>query len=96
LGIHELDDDTAAALAGMDVQEVYEGSGESRQFIGYTKKYKLPDKGANLERLMKHLGLFELDNSQKTDPLTSLLHAITGGNSSGFKPVAHDPEHDDE
>ena len=37
-------------------------------------------------------GTHEKDNEQKTDPLTSLLHAIAGGNGSAFKPVADDPE----
>ena len=93
LGIHELDDDTAAALAGMDVIEQFEGSGQDRQFVGYLKKYKLTDKGANLERLMKHLGLYERDNEQKTDPLTALLHTIAKTSGNAFAPVADDPDH---
>ncbi len=93
LGIHELDDDTAAALAGMDVIEQFEGSGQDRQFAGYLKKYKLTDKGANLERLMKHLGLYERDNEQKTDPLTALLHTIAKTSGNAFAPVADDPDH---
>jgi hypothetical protein len=32
------------------------------------------------------------DNGQRIDPLASLLHTIASGNSSGFKPVARDPE----
>lgn len=85
--IHELDDNTAAALAGLDVHEEYIGQGKDRKFIGYTKKYKLADKGANLERLMKHLGLFEKDNSQKLDPIAALL--ATMGRSS--IPVVKEP-----
>lgn len=56
--IQDLDDDTAAALAGMDVFEEYEGQGEDRKFVGYTKKFKLTDKGQNLERLGRYLKLF--------------------------------------
>jgi phage terminase small subunit len=56
--ITELDDDTAAALAGLDVQEVYEGSGEDRKFVGYTKKYKLTDKRAALDSMARYLGMF--------------------------------------
>jgi phage terminase small subunit len=56
--IHELDDDTAAALAGMNVFEVFEGTGKNRVFVGYTKKYKLTDKRGSLELLGKHLKLF--------------------------------------
>jgi phage terminase small subunit len=56
--IHKLDDDTAAALAGMDVLEEFDGTGKNRVFVGYTKKYKLTDKRGSLELLGKHLRLF--------------------------------------
>lgn len=74
--IRELDDDTAAALAGLDVHEEFEGSGDDRVFVGYTKKYKVADKNAALEKLFKHHGLYEKDNEQKTDPLAELVKAI--------------------
>lgn len=57
--INELDEDTAAAIAGLEVFEEFAGSGEERELIGYTKKFKLPDKGANLERLARHMGLIK-------------------------------------
>jgi len=56
--IQELDDDTAAALAGFEVMEVWEGYGENREFVGYLKKFKLPDKRAALDSIAKHLGMF--------------------------------------
>jgi phage terminase small subunit len=56
--IGELDDVTAAALAGVEIFEEFEGRGEERTMTGYTKKFKLADKGQNLERLGKHLKLF--------------------------------------
>ena len=95
-GITELDDDTAAAVAGIEVVEQFEGSGKDRVFVGYLKKYRIADKNQALEKLFRHHGLYERDNEQKTDPLTSLLHAIAGGNSSAFKPVADDPERDED
>lgn len=55
--IQDLDDDTAAVLAGMDIAEEYEGSGEDRVFKGYTKKVKLADKVAALNLSMRHLGM---------------------------------------
>lgn len=64
--ICSLDDDTAAALAGLDVLEEYEGSGENREFVGYTKKYKISDKLRALEALGKHLGLFD-STKENTD-----------------------------
>jgi phage terminase small subunit len=76
--INELDDDTAAALAGLDVLEEFEGSGDERVFVGYTKKYKIADKNSALEKLFKHHGLYEKDNEQKTDPLVELLRGMAG------------------
>jgi phage terminase small subunit len=63
--ITELDDDTAAALAGMDVLEQYEGQGEDREFVGYVKKYKLTDKKGALDSVARHLGMFN-DKMQLT------------------------------
>ena len=57
--ITELDDDTAMALAGFEVVEQYEGTGENRVFTGYLKKFKIADKGQNVERAMKYLQLFD-------------------------------------
>lgn len=45
-----------------------------------------------LEKLAKHLGIYEKDNQQKADPLSALLHRIAGGSNNGFKPVLDDPE----
>lgn len=59
-----LDDDTAGALAGLDVLEEYEGSGRDREFVGYTKKYKIADKLRALDALGKHLGLFDKDGGE--------------------------------
>lgn len=56
--ITELDDDTAAALAGFEVMEIYEGRGDDRHFVGYLKKYKPADKKGALDSLAKHLGMF--------------------------------------
>ena len=53
--ITELDDDTAMALAGMDVVEL----STDGAVIGHVKKFKLSDKGANCERLGRHLGMFK-------------------------------------
>jgi phage terminase small subunit len=76
--VQDLDDDTAAGIAGLEVLDQYEGSGNERVFTGQLKKYKIADKNAALEKAMKHLGLYERDNEQKTNPLTDLLKAIGG------------------
>lgn len=57
--VEELDADTAAALAGLEVREEFEGAGENRTFVGYTKKYKLANKLGALDSLAKHLGMLD-------------------------------------
>ena len=57
--LQDLDDDTAAAIAGMDVLEEFSGSGDDRVFTGYTKKYKLASKDPSLAALEKYFGLNE-------------------------------------
>lgn len=67
---HELDDDTAAAIASFKLK----ADGEI--------EYKFWDKNSALEKAMKHLGQYVLDNKQKTDPLRDLLQSL-GGNVMG-------------
>lgn len=57
--IASLDDDTAAAIVGLDVTELFEGRGEARSKIGLVKKYKLANKSSALELACKHLGLLK-------------------------------------
>jgi phage terminase small subunit len=52
----EWDDDTAAAIAGIDTDELFEGVGRDREQIGVTKKVKLSDKRAALDSLVKLMG----------------------------------------
>lgn len=80
--ISELDDDTAAALAGLDVQEEYEGSGEDRVFIGYTKKYKVSDKNTALTNAMRHLGMLN-DKMQLTGETIVTIKDYTGRKKDG-------------
>ncbi len=56
--VPELDGDTAACIAGMEVKDVYEGYGDERKKVGICRKIKFADKGANLERLGRYLKLF--------------------------------------
>jgi phage terminase small subunit len=57
--IAELSDDETAALAAVEVTELYEGRGEERRLIGYTRKLRFWDKRAALELAMRHLGLLK-------------------------------------
>ena len=57
--ITSLDDETAAAVAGLEVEEAFEhfGKGQAKP-KGLLKKVKIADRGLNLERLGRHLKLF--------------------------------------
>lgn len=94
LAITELDDNTAACIVGLEVAEQWEGSGADRVLTGHVKKYKIADKNSALDKAAKILGMFSEDNRQRIDPLADLLRTIAESNTSMFKPVAHDPEHE--
>lgn len=56
--ILELDDDTASSIAGLEVNELFEGEGEQKHAFGLLKKIKIADKYKGLELLGRHLKLF--------------------------------------
>lgn len=65
--VKDIDDHTRMAIAGLEVTELSEGVGEQKHVYGLCKKIKLADKGANLERLGRHLKLFT-DKSELSGP----------------------------
>lgn len=71
--IHELPDDVAAAIASIEVDEIKGGPRGEREVVGQAKKIRLWDKGAAIDRAMKHLGLFEKDNGQTGDAIGKVL-----------------------
>lgn len=73
--IHELDDETASALAGMDIQEEFAGSGDARVHIGRTKKVKIAERKGYLDMLMRHLGGYKKDNEQAGEAAAAALAA---------------------
>jgi len=56
--IHDIDDDTAAAIAGIEAESLFEGQGKDREQIGVLRKIKLVDKKAALADLGRYLGMF--------------------------------------
>ncbi|HJV52774.1 MAG TPA: terminase small subunit [Noviherbaspirillum sp.] len=77
--IHELDDDTAAALSGIEVQELNAAPGSPP--LGFTKKFKLIEKKGPLELLMRHMGMLNDKLKLQGDaenPLNVLLQQIGG------------------
>lgn len=69
LSITELDDDTAAVVAGLDVFEERDSEG---MVIGHVKKWKIASKVEALEKAAKIGGLYEIDNNQLR-PLTQVV-----------------------
>jgi phage terminase small subunit len=88
--VHELDDDTAMALAGLEVTEE-KGSGDDRgKVVGYTKKLKWLDKNSAREQAMKHLGQYREDNNQRNpladvprESLKALVDRLKGAAAGG-------------
>lgn len=55
-GINEIDDDTAAAIAGLDVDTKTDGESD---LLTITKRIKIADKQKALDMLGRHYGLFD-------------------------------------
>jgi len=64
----EIDDDTAAAIAGLEVATV----GNMEMGVGEILKFKLADKKGALDMLMRHLGAYERDNAQKPSEIREI------------------------
>lgn len=73
---HEWDDDIAAAVASIEVDQRKE-PGEDGEVYTVTK-IKAWDKNSALEKLMKHLGLYEKDNEQQVKALGVIALPIKG------------------
>ena len=78
--LSDIPDDVAHAIAGIEVNELYEGSGAEREKAGYTKKIKLSDKVRSLELLGKHLKLFTEKIEHSGDENNPIRYVITDAN----------------
>lgn len=81
LSVTDLDDETAAALGGLEITT--EKSRDGKEDLSFTKKIKLIDKGRALDSLARHLGMFEKDNKQRKAEFSigSLLEEIDGSSA---------------
>lgn len=75
---HELDDDAAAVLSALDVTEEFQGKGEDREQVGYTKKAKVFDKGSALTLAMRHLGMLtdKVEHSGTINTTPPVIHIL--------------------
>jgi phage terminase small subunit len=76
--IKDLDDDTAAAIAGFDFEQIKVGRGDDQQIIGNTAKLKFVNKVSALDMAHKILGSYKLDNEQKNETTQALTDFVQG------------------
>ena len=77
--VAEMDADTRMALVSIETLQL--GDADSPAII---RKIKWATKHQAREQAMRHLGMFEQDNKQKSDPITALTEFLmerTGGTS---------------
>lgn len=77
--ISQLDDDTAAAIQGLELATERSRGEDPVETV--VRKYKAADKNSALERLFKHLGLFAKDNAQ-TNPAEAMQKLLAMVNGS--------------
>jgi len=83
----EWDDETAAAIAGVETFEEFSGRGEDRVQIGITKKVKVWDKARCLELLGRHLKLFGEKTGDNGNGVTIPILLINVRNGNGVKEI---------
>lgn len=103
----QTDPDTLAMLRELgELLRREDDNGQDRRNDLYQKVISLSERSKTMKTLADSLRVmvdmertaFGMDKEQEkaADTLTTLLQSITSGTNSTFKPVAHDPEHDED
>lgn len=92
LPVSEWPDDAAAAVTSL---ESLEQKGPEGEVLGLIRKIKQESKLAALDKLMRHLGLYEADNRQGADALAQSVRDLMGA-AGTLRPAASGARHDDE
>jgi len=77
--IHSMPDSIRRALSGIDTEELFDGQGEEREMVGFTKKIKLFDKIRALGYLGEHFGMFKGENAGGVQIFTQMGAVKVGG-----------------
>jgi len=73
--IHELDDDAAATIASIEIEEQYTGKGKKRTVASFTRKVRQWDKNSAIEKAMKYHRLYEVDAPPPPTGTTIIIQA---------------------
>lgn len=72
-------------LSGLELTELFEGSGDSRALIGALKKIKWPDKLKTLELMGRHVGVGAFRDQLVVDDATSLADKLAAARQRATK-----------
>lgn len=86
--LSEIPELTRQAIAGLETDELYQGRGEDRHYVGQARKIRWWDKVKALELLGRHLGLFDEDKPGSGGPTTVVKFY---GFNPLHRPVADQP-----
>ena len=89
--INDLDDVTAMAVEGIDIQEHHDEAGN---VVARTRKIRLAKRTAPLDMLMKHLGGYQKDNAQKGEGVANALADLISAMRRSAIPVVQQVGHD--
>lgn len=103
----QTDPDTLVMLRELgELLRSEDDNGQDRRNDLYQKVISLSERSKTLKTLADSLRVMvdmertafgmDKDHEKAADGLTALLQGITSGTNSTFKPVAHDPEHDED
>lgn len=82
ISLQEVDDVTALALSGIEVDELFEpgeNRGDPRINIGIAKKFKVSDRIRAAELVLKYRGALEGGKPKGTDRLQDVIDAMKAG-----------------
>lgn len=84
---HEIDDETAAGILGFETIEEVRGTGKDRKRVAIARKVRLINRVEALDKLMRHYGQYEKDNTQKADVIRQFMEAVSGQSRGLPKPL---------
>lgn len=82
LPLNEIPEDVRKAIAGIEINELFDGHGDQKTAIGLAKKIKFWDKPKALELLGKHLKLFT-EKHEHSGKIALLEALVVGDDDTG-------------